>query len=55
MSKGVVITILVIVGIVIAVGLVMSAVLQLAQAAIGVAVWLVILGAAYFFIKSKVD
>lgn len=55
MGKGVIITILIIVGIIVAAGLVMSAVLQLAQAVIGVVVWLVILGAAYFIIKSKVD
>lgn len=55
MSKGVIITILVIVGIIAAAGLVIGAILELAQALIGIAVWIVILGAAYFIIKSKVD
>ncbi|MBY5959510.1 hypothetical protein KUV50_15265 [Membranicola marinus] len=55
MKKGVIITILVVVGLVVAGGLVASAVLELIQAVIGFVVWSIILLAGYFFIKSKVD
>jgi len=55
MGKGTIITILVIVGLVAAVGLVAGAILELVQAVIGFAVWAVIILAGYFIIKSKVD
>lgn len=55
MGKGTIITILIVVGIIAAVGLVASAVLQLMQAVIGFVVWAVIILAIYFIIKSKVD
>lgn len=55
MKKGITITILIIVGIIAATGLAMSAILEVAQAIIGFVVWAVIILVGYFFIKSKVD
>ena len=55
MGKGVIITILIVVGLIAAIGLVASAVLQLAQAAIGFVVWAIIFLAIYFIIKSKIN
>ena len=55
MGKGAIITILIVVGLIAAIGLVASAILQLAQAAIGFVVWAIIIGAVYFIIKPKVD
>lgn len=55
MGKGTIITILIVVGLIAAIGLVAGAILQLAQAAIGFVVWAIIIGALYFIIKSKVD
>jgi len=55
MGKGVIITILIVVGLIAAVGLVVSAILQLAQAIIGFVIWAVIILAVYFIIKSKID
>ena len=55
MKKGLIITLLVLVGLVVAGGLVAAAVLKLIQAMIGFVVWSVILLVGYFFVKSKVD
>lgn len=55
MKKFFTIIILIIVGIVAAVGLVLGAILELLEAVIGFVVWSVIILAGYFFIKTKVD
>lgn len=54
MGKGLIITILIVVGLIAAIGLVASAALQLAQGVIGFVIWAVIILALYFIIKSKV-
>ncbi len=55
MKKFIGITVLIIVGLVAAIGLVAGAILELVQAVIGFVVWSVIILAGYFFVKSKVD
>lgn len=55
MKKGITITILIIVGLITAAGLAVSAILEVVQAIIGFVVWAVIILVGYFFIKSKVD
>lgn len=55
MKKGLIITILVLGGLVVAGGLVVGAILELVQAVIGFVIWSVIILVGYFFIKSKVD
>lgn len=55
MGKGAIITVLIIVGLIAAIGLVAGAVLQLVQAVIGFVVWAIIILALYFIIKSKID
>jgi hypothetical protein len=53
MKKFLGIIILIIVGIVASIGLVIGAILEIAEAIIGFVVWSVIIIGGYFFIKSK--
>jgi hypothetical protein len=53
MKKFLGIIILVIVGIIAAVGLVFGAILEIAEAIIGFVVWSVVIIGGYFFIKAK--
>jgi len=55
MGKGAIISILILVGIIAGIGLVVGAILEIAQAVIGVVVWSIVILAGYFIIKSKLD
>ena len=54
-KKGLVIFLLVIAGIIAAVGLVIAAIIEIVEAIIAVLIWGIIIGGGYLWVKKKTD
>jgi hypothetical protein len=55
MKKGLVIFLLVIAGVIAAVGLVIAAIIEIVEAIIAVVIWGIIIGGGYLWVKKKTD